>query len=142
MDHHFAIYTSHATIAASPARHNDILDVSQRNNRLLGVTGFLLREENYFLQFLEGPKPGLTKLLDRIRMDSRHKNMRIRRTGTAHRTFMPDWQMGFVDRRQVSLDGYLRIGDNDLDLGSADPFELVTYLAAQAAAMRFRHVAA
>lgn len=142
MEHHYAIYTSRATIAASPARHNDILDVSQRNNRMLGVTGFLLREDDYFLQFLEGPKPGLFKLLDRIRKDSRHEDMRTLQVGSASRIFLPDWQMGYVDRRQVSLGDYLHIGESGLDICTADPFDLVTYLMSQAQAMRFRHLAA
>ncbi|MCW6510054.1 BLUF domain-containing protein [Lichenifustis flavocetrariae] len=50
---------------------------SYRRNAERSITGFLINDGEFFYQALEGPGSCVTALLDRIREDPRHSDMRI-----------------------------------------------------------------
>ena len=139
---HYVIYQSKANGPADPDVHNDILEQSQANNRAAELTGFLHREGNFFLQYIEGPKGALHDTINRIRQDSRHSNMRILAEGRRDSRTLPDWQMGFVDQSQLSLAELLDTSEDRLELKAVDPFDLVVFLAANAGGLRHRHTLA
>ncbi|NJD07175.1 MAG: cyclic nucleotide-binding domain-containing protein [Methylococcaceae bacterium] len=70
---------------------------SSLNNNRLGLTGVLIAVHEYFFQILEGPEPVLDGLLEKIRSDSRHRDLTILSVehGLRERLFT-DWGMRTV----------------------------------------------
>ncbi|WP_298838945.1 BLUF domain-containing protein [uncultured Roseobacter sp.] len=123
-----ALYHSQSLVPDTPSVHNEILTVSQRNNSVAGISGFLHREGDFFLQYLEGPKTLLFSTLARIGRDPRHKNFEIIESGTARTRMLPDWQMGFTDPSQLRISDLLHVSENQLQINALDPFDIVTLL--------------
>ncbi|MFT5643744.1 MAG: hypothetical protein ACI83P_001291 [Janthinobacterium sp.] len=94
---HYLIYVSHAVQPLS-AEAIDALSTSARAfNESAGVTGCLLYQDGYFLQMLEGNREDLFALYERIKADTRHRNVSLVMEGPArHRVFM-DWSMALRD---------------------------------------------
>ena len=138
MELHQALYFSRANVPDTPDQMNEILAISQSNNAASGLTGFLHREKNHFVQFLEGPKTPLHETLARIGRDGRHREFQILQHGPAESRFLPDWKMGVFDPDQVRLYEMLDLGTEDLDLTAIDPFDLIVMLVSNAQCMRTR----
>ena len=111
----YALYQSRALIGADPKIHDDILEISITNNRKNNVTGFLHREGEYFVQYLEAEKDILEDTLDRIAKDDRHTDFAVIDEGNLRRRTLPDWQMGFVDGDQLSFADLLEVSDGALN---------------------------
>ena len=61
----------------------------------------LVRKEREFLQFIEGPAEVVDALYDKIKVDDRHRGVKIVEEGmTADRVFF-DWEMGFADEQNI-----------------------------------------
>jgi len=70
-----------------------ILNTARINNARDGITGALICREDLFLQMLEGPKPHVEALFDRIARDDRHAEM-VKLWSAENGTRMfPDWAM-------------------------------------------------
>ena len=71
--------------------------LSSLNNQKLGLTGVLISVHEYFFQILEGEPLVLDALLEKIRSDSRHRDMTMLSVeyGLEHRLFR-DWGMRTV----------------------------------------------
>ena len=123
-----ALYYSKALLPNLPESHNDVLTVSQRNNRRDQITGFLHREQDHFIQYLEGPKTNLFDALQRIGRDPRHTEFSIKHFGPAERRMLAGWDMGFSDASQLSLSELLDTSDGALEIRSMDPFDLVVFV--------------
>ncbi len=93
----YLIYVSRATKDMSEADLREILDISRRKNREIGVTGFLIYQSGYFMQMLEGRHELIEPLMDRISRDPRHENPSIIMRGKARRRLFTEWSMGFWD---------------------------------------------
>jgi len=76
---HRAIYVSDAVggAATSLLALAEILGESERNNRRDGLTSALMRHEGRFLQVIEGRRADVDRLMDRLRLDPRHENLRL-----------------------------------------------------------------
>lgn len=132
------IYQSRALIPNDPAQHNAILQACNMRNQQDGVTGFLHREADWFLQYLEGPSAALDAAMARISADPRHTGVQVLyRDQIAERRF-PEWQMGFVVDDQMALADLLDTGGDDLALQVDDPFDLVVFLSTNADLLRSR----
>jgi len=66
-------------------------------NRASGISGCLVYQDGCFMQMLEGTGAALYALMDRIRADSRHHDLRIVIEGPARRRMFPDWGMAVRD---------------------------------------------
>ena len=55
---------------------DDIALPAYRKNRLLEITGCLWFDDDYFVQFIEGPRGNLSKLFTSIMKDARHHDVR------------------------------------------------------------------
>ncbi len=73
------IYVSDCVEPNGPSLLNfaEILGVAGRNNRRDHLTGVLLHHDGQFLQVVEGSRVDLDRLLQKLRQDPRHANMRI-----------------------------------------------------------------
>ena len=71
-----------------------VLDVSRRNNRRDGLTGYLVSDGTWFLQILEGDDESVMAALVRIRFDPRHSDVRVISTRQIRMRSFPQWSMG------------------------------------------------
>jgi hypothetical protein len=88
-------YISRAAQNLSAADVEDILTSSRRNNGAKGITGHLQCHAGYFFQVLEGPAPALEALLEKLKQDPRHQDMRVLYRETLQQRNFADWSMGF-----------------------------------------------
>ena len=98
MSLHRVIYVSDAAEIAATSLLTlvDILGASERNNRRDHITGVLILHSGKFLQWVEGARLDLDRLMARISRDPRHKNLVVLSDlPIAERTF-PDWFMAQV----------------------------------------------
>ena len=87
----------------------DILDVSRRNNPARDITGVLVSHGGWFMQVLEGPAQALSKLLDKIRDDTRNGDfLLLRATPIVQRDFA-EWSMAST---QVDADQFMDLLDD------------------------------
>lgn len=136
MDLEYIIYQSTALIPDVNAEHDAILQACRINNAGNGVTGFLHREGDFFIQYLEGSRGALNRTMRKIAADTRHKDILLLDTGPLQERRLPDWQMGFVDGTQMSLHDLMEAGPRGLDLKAEDPFDLVVFMTANAHNLR------
>ena len=92
--------TTDSAGGVSPQVH-EILQQSRRNNELNNISGMLCYGDGYFFQCLEGNRPAVERLYDRILQDERHREVTLlAKRPVPHRMFQL-WNMKFlnVDRR-------------------------------------------
>jgi hypothetical protein len=91
----FAVYVSSAVQLFNDEGLTALLKESRENNARASVTGMLLYRDGNFMQFLEGPKDKVCALLERIKLDPRHRGMIVLlQQDHADREFS-EWSMGF-----------------------------------------------
>lgn len=71
------VYVSSAVHLFRQEELDRLIEVSQRNNERLGISGFLAYVGGNFIQSLEGPKGIVLQTLARIRADPRHHRISI-----------------------------------------------------------------
>lgn len=98
--------------------------VSASNNRTVGITGVLISLHDYFFQVLEGEEDALAILLERIRRDTRHRDMRILKAENdiAERQF-PKWSMRTI--RLVGSDDLVLEAIRDMLQNIADSHRII-----------------
>jgi hypothetical protein len=74
----------------------EIIDVAVRRNLSSGVTGALAHIGRYFAQVLEGSAEAVQAVLDDIRSDSRHRDLRVVRAGEQSERRFSHWGMTLV----------------------------------------------
>jgi hypothetical protein len=96
------IYVSKIKTGHGPNDVLKIVDVSEKNNKKLGITGALCYGPRYFLQCLEGPRDDVNKLYNKIVGDPRHTDVTLLYyTEIEERTF-GDWAMAYVRADEVT----------------------------------------
>jgi hypothetical protein len=103
---HQIIYVSEATDSLSPAEIFTIIEQSARNNPHSDITGFLIYRAGTFLQLVEGPLAGLEALLERLRRDPRHRDLRILSEVRIAKRNFPRWRMKRIGEHG---DGYAEL---------------------------------
>ena len=89
----------------------DILETARFHNALDGITGMLLYRRGHFLQVLEGTDEVLRALLEKLKRDPRHTEMRILLDGRIPARAFGAWSMAFQDLSGLDpaeLPGYSR----------------------------------
>ena len=70
-----------------------IIEASERNNRLVGVTGLLLAHKGWFLQALEGSPVAVRNVFSRVSRDRRHRDVKVLDERAAAERAFGDWSM-------------------------------------------------
>lgn len=70
-----------------------ILSQSVRNNAVQGITGVLVQHEHRYLQVIEGDERDIDALLQRLRRDTRHRQMKIHFSETTDMRLFDAWSM-------------------------------------------------
>ncbi len=91
------IYQSVSTGPKAAAIAPDILRGARPFNGMNGVTGLLLATGDRFMQVLEGPEDSVEVAMDRIRADSRHRDVEVLTDGPTDARAFPDWSMAYRD---------------------------------------------
>jgi len=89
-------YTSQADRVLDDAEVEHILARARWHNARNQITGILIYNSYDFLQVLEGRVPLLTTTFDRIKADSRHRNLVVVDHAPLSRRAFPDWTMGYL----------------------------------------------
>ncbi len=90
---YFLIYVSQATPPMTGAMLDALREQASHSNRSTGLTGCLLYQDGLFMQMLEGPREVVTALIDKVKADPRHHDVRIVIEGPARRRVFLDWGM-------------------------------------------------
>lgn len=72
----------------------ELLEVCQRNNSAVNVTGILHYNGSYFLQVLEGGRAEVSAIYHRIAADPRHINIILMSCSDVRERIFPTWSMG------------------------------------------------
>jgi hypothetical protein len=75
----------------------DILRVSRERNAASGITGVLMYYDGVFLQIIEGDDDNVDALLERLRRDRRHRDLRVMLDESCAVRHFPDWAMALLD---------------------------------------------
>jgi hypothetical protein len=88
-------YISVAAPGIGPEDIELILAQSRRNNASRAISGHLQCHGGLFFQILEGPGAALDALLERLRADTRHADLRLLFREPLQRRHFADWSMGY-----------------------------------------------
>ena len=78
------------------AEISHILASARANNGKKNVTGALLYNSGCFAQVLEGPRPAIEQIFEKIQRDQRHGDVTVLESGAAAGRDFPDWSMAHV----------------------------------------------
>ncbi|MBR0565350.1 EAL domain-containing protein [Azoarcus sp. L1K30] len=94
---HFLVYVSQAVVPLSAQTLEALCSKAGELNRSIGVSGCLVHQDGCFMQILEGKSENIERVMERIRADVRHRDIRVVIEGPAHRRLFPDWGMALCD---------------------------------------------
>jgi uncharacterized Fe-S cluster-containing MiaB family protein len=132
MDLVHCIYCSTSTQVDVPRKAlDDILNVARKRNAELEVTGILLFHSGSFFQVLEGDRPVIEALFEKIAADKRHtRAAKIILEAIPERAFS-EWKMGFprVSSKELAeipgLSDFFTHGTSYMEIGEGRAKTLV-----------------
>lgn len=110
------VYVSSGVRKLDDSEILDILRTSHRNNERLDITGMLLYKDGNFLQVLEGPEQAVTKLMETVERDSRHRGLIVLTKKPIEERQFARWSMAFQDLGKLSAED--RVGFSPFLSGS------------------------
>jgi diguanylate cyclase (GGDEF)-like protein/PAS domain S-box-containing protein len=99
---YFLLYVSQVSEGVDEEALAQVIKTSKQNIQAAGITGCLLYLGGCFMQMLEGSRENVLKLMESIRSDSRHKNVRIVIEGHEQQRVFLDWNMQFHDMSNIA----------------------------------------
>ena len=100
------IYSSEATAEMERADLELMLGESRVRNAKRDITGVLVFVDGVFLQVLEGEKDDVEHLMESIRRDPRHKDIKVfHEEEIEHRAF-PTWRMAYLSPRSGDVSAW------------------------------------
>jgi len=94
---HFLIYVSQATEPLDGTALDALRDKARNFNRAAGITGCLIYRDGFFMQMLEGKRDTLFALLERIKTDPRHHDVRLIIESPVRQRVFQDWGLVLRD---------------------------------------------
>ena len=96
MDLKTLTYTSRAILDLSADDLHSIHRSARELNSIDGITGLLVFNGTSFLQIVEGARPAIDELMERLRRDPRHTGIEVRDERMVEARSFPDWSMELV----------------------------------------------
>jgi hypothetical protein len=96
------VYVSKMKTGYGPNDVLKIVDISEKNNRKLGITGALCFGPRYFLQCLEGPRVEINKLYNKIVADERHTDVTLLYYADIEERLFDEWAMAYVKTNEIT----------------------------------------
>ena len=97
------LYCSRAAPRISDDQIHDILMVSRRNNKALGLTGVLVHGGGMFMQVLEGPEDAVLRTYVKILDDPRHAASQVIHITPTNEQIFQGWSMGVIKSEPVEF---------------------------------------
>ncbi len=111
-------YVSTAVGPQTTTVTGSLLEHSRRNNQAEGVTGILCQGDGLYLQVLEGPRPAVNRIYQRIAGDTRHKCIELLTYEHITERQYGQWSMALVDLS--TTDPMVLMNHTDFDPYAAD----------------------
>ncbi len=102
------IYRSRARVPALSADSTLIYLQARNRNAVDGLTGYLHREGDLFVQYIEGPPAAMDRLESAIRADRRHDRIRSIGAGEVAARRFDGWDMAFTEVERHLFTTYQR----------------------------------
>uniref|UniRef100_UPI0040484236 BLUF domain-containing protein n=1 Tax=Aliarcobacter sp. TaxID=2321116 RepID=UPI0040484236 len=97
------MYISTAIVNFSDNELNELLNIARKNNSKKNLTGLLVVKGRTFLQCLEGEKNNVLEVFEKIKNDSRHKDIfEIIEDESSDNRYFPDWSMGYKNIKYLT----------------------------------------
>ena len=138
---YFWLYVSTAKVAPRSADDALIYLQARDKNASHEISGYLHRENGYYVQYIEGPKAALDQLKHRIRQDWRHTDLRVLCEGVLEARRFSGWDMAFTNEETSSFRAYQTVFGGETDVGRASPEEILRFMEVTARSGKARHVA-
>ncbi|CAG0958779.1 hypothetical protein MYXO_00635 [Myxococcaceae bacterium] len=91
------VYLSRAVPPLTSAQILDLVVCSREHNQRHHLTGILLSKAGQFMHLLEGDRPDVEALFERIERDPRHREVTVLHQGSAEGRQFPGCPLGFQD---------------------------------------------
>jgi Sensors of blue-light using FAD len=111
MDLVHCIYCSAATEDFSPADLTALLAECREKNSKVGLTGMLLYSDRAFFQVLEGDRPVVEALFEKLTMDERHERVTKLVLEPIEERSFAQWTMGYSKITKKELAGIPGLND-------------------------------
>ena len=106
------IYISKAKVQFTKEELDTLVIKASHFNKEKSITGALIFGKGYFLQILEGKKPTIKILFEKIKSDPRHKHILELHFSSAEKRVFPDWNMALLNLdtdEKIDLEGFNEI---------------------------------
>ena len=100
------IYISKADKELSKFEVKELVFFARVKNREEKITGFLIHQNGYFIQWIEGPSENVLHLLEKIKQDSRHQSLKVLVNRKLESPVYNNWRMRYLTDVEK-----LKIGD-------------------------------
>ena len=100
------IYSSAATEEMARGDLEQMLEESRLRNARRGITGVLVFAEGVFLQVLEGEQDDVEDLMESIRRDPRHQEIKVFHEEETDRRAFPTWRMAYLSPRAEEVSAW------------------------------------
>ncbi len=114
------LYASRSAKPAGADVVDAILSQSRRHNPKLGITGILCQSGDLFMQLLEGGRPAVNELYNRIVRDDRHKDVVVLHYEEVAERRFAAWTMGLVNLAKVNRSTLLKYSET----AALDPYAM------------------
>lgn len=120
------IYVSQAVSSLEYSDLVDILQKSERNNKVVGITGMLSFGDSMFLQVLEGSRRTVSQTYNRILLDKRHVNAELIDFSEIEHRYFGVWSM-----KVVQIDNQSGVRDLILKYSNSSTFSPISMSGSQ-----------
>lgn len=110
------IYKSKQRRSFSESEFDELCECAKVNNAACGVTGLLLRNQNEFLQCIEGPVKEVSATFKRICRDPRHFDIQVLEVKRILKRMFAQWSMYGVDHSLQDLTSLKNPSDKPTEL--------------------------
>mgnify|MGYP001571530196 CR=1 FL=1 len=77
-------------------------------NEEAGITGILIHDDVFFLQWIEGPRGAINRLYKALMGDDRHTDLEILDYRAIHVRHFPQWDMACIGLKDIEKSIFLR----------------------------------
>ena len=124
---HYWLYISTAKVP--PRSANDALIYLQARDRnsAHAISGYLHRENGYYVQYIEGPEAALKQLKRLICHDWRHEKVRVLLEGRSQSRRFAGWDMAFTNEEMSSFRTYQASIHGETDISRASAQDILVF---------------
>lgn len=97
------VYQSEATTRLNTQKLEEIISKASKRNPEFDITGVLLSDGSYFIQYLEGPKGNLDQLYQIIANSTSHHNLKVLVKQPIDQREFPKWFMGLLQPTESEM---------------------------------------